>query len=74
MADLNPVTLWRHLLALPNESRTKTLAVAFAVSAVCAVFVSGAAVILGPIQQANLAAEQAERMGKCWPRCLNSLR
>lgn len=64
MADLNPVTLWRHLLALPNESRTKTLAVAFAVSAVCAVFVSGAAVILGPIQQANLAAEQAERMAE----------
>ncbi|WP_417584987.1 NADH:ubiquinone reductase (Na(+)-transporting) subunit C [Pelagibacterium sp.] len=62
MADLNPVALWRNLLALPNESRTKTLAVAFAVSTVCAVVVSGAAVILGPIQQANLAAEQAARM------------
>lgn len=62
MADLNPVTLWRRLLALPNESRTKTLAIAFIVSAVCAVVVSGAAVVLGPIQQANRAAEQEARM------------
>lgn len=62
MADLNPLSLWRRLLALPNESRTKTIAVAFMVSAACAVSVSVAAVILGPIQDANRAAEQAARM------------
>lgn len=62
MVDLNPLSLWRRLLALPNESRTKTIAVAFIVSAVCALVVSGSAVYLGPIQQANRAAEMEARM------------
>lgn len=62
MADMNPVTAWRRLLALPNESRTKTLAMAFVVSAVCALLVSGATVILRPIQTANRAAEQQARL------------
>lgn len=62
MAELNPFAWWGRLLALPNESRTKTIAVAFSVSAVCAVVVSGAAVVLGPIQDANRAAEKAARM------------
>lgn len=53
--DWNP---WRRLLALPNESRTKTVLVAFLVSAVCAAFVSGATVLLRPIQAANRAAEE----------------
>lgn len=62
MADLNPVTLWKRFLAQPIDSRGKTLVVAFVVSAVCAVLVSGATVILRPIQQANRAAEQQLRL------------
>ncbi|MCV2868677.1 Na+-translocating NADH-quinone reductase subunit C [Defluviimonas sp. WL0002] len=57
--DRNP---WRRFLALPNESRTKTLIVAFLVSAICAALVSGATVILRPIQAANRAAEQQARI------------
>jgi len=62
MADLNPLSLWRRLLALPNESRTKTLAMAFLVSAVSALAVSGAAVLLGPKLDANRAAEAQARL------------
>ncbi len=57
--DRNP---WRRFLALPNESRTKTLAMAFLVSAVCALMVSGATVLLRPIQAANRAAEEQARI------------
>lgn len=62
MADLNPYTAWRRLLALPNESRLKTVAMAFLVSAICAVLVSGATVVLRPIQAANRAAEEQARL------------
>lgn len=62
MADLNPIAAWRRLLAAPNESRGKTIAVAFIVAAVCAVAVSGITVALRPIQAANRAAEQAARL------------
>lgn len=62
MADLNPIAAWRRLLALPNESRTKTLAVAFLVSVICALMVSGATVYLRPIQSANRAAEEQARL------------
>lgn len=57
--DWNP---WRRLLALPNESRTKTVLVAFLVSAICAALVSGATVVLRPIQTANRAAEEQARI------------
>lgn len=57
--DWNP---WRRLLALPNTSRTKTIVVAFLVSAVCALLVSGATVLLRPIQTANRAAEEQARI------------
>jgi Na+-transporting NADH:ubiquinone oxidoreductase subunit C len=50
------------LLALPNDSRTKTVLIAFLVSAVCAVLVSGATVVLRPIQAANRAAEEQARI------------
>lgn len=53
---------WRRMLALPNESRVKTILVAFLVSAVCAAFVSGATVILRPVQAANRAAEEQARI------------
>lgn len=57
--DWNPI---RRLLALPNESRTKTVLVAFLVSAICAALVSGATVMLRPIQAANRAAEEQARI------------
>lgn len=57
--DWNPL---RRLLALPNESRTKTILVAFLVSAICAALVSGATVWLRPIQAANRAAEEQARI------------
>jgi len=57
--DRNP---WRRFLALPNESRTKTIVVAFLVSAVCAALVSSATIILRPIQTANRAAEEQARI------------
>ena len=57
--DRNP---WRRFLALPNESRTKTILVAFLVSAVSAALVSGATVVLRPIQAANRAAEEQARI------------
>lgn len=62
MAGIDPLGPWRRLLALPNESRAKTIFVAFAVSAVCAVLVSGATVLLRPIQAANRAAEEQARI------------
>ncbi len=49
---------WRRFLALSNESRAKTIIVAFLVSAISAVLVSGATVVLRPIQAANRAAEE----------------
>lgn len=62
MADMNPLTPWRKLLALPNENRTKILTMAFLVSAFCTLLVSGATVILRPVQLANQAAEQQARL------------
>ena len=57
--DRNP---WRRFLALPNDSRTKTIVMAFLVSGVSAALVSGATVVLRPIQSANRAAEQQARI------------
>ena len=62
MADLNPISAWKRFLALPNESRTKTIGMAFIVAVVCAVLVNGATVILRPIQVQNRAAEQQVRL------------
>ena len=53
--DRNPL---RRLLALPNESRAKTVLMAFLVSGICAALVSGATVLMRPIQAANRAAEE----------------
>ena len=62
MADLSLFTPWKRFLALPIDSRPKTLLVAFLVSALCALLVTGATVVLRPIQQANRAAEQQLRL------------
>lgn len=58
MAERGPLAAWRHFLALPVDSRPKTVLVAFAVSTVCAVAVTTATAILRPIQTANQAAEE----------------
>lgn len=62
MADLSPFALWRRFLATPADNRGKTLAMAFLVSAVCALAVSTAAVMLGPRLDANRAAEARARL------------
>src|SRR5690606_32376209 len=53
---------WRRFLNTPNDSRAKTLAVAFLVSAACALLVTAATVMLRPIQAENRAAEQQARL------------
>lgn len=62
MAELNPLTLWRRLMALPADSQGRTIAMAVIVSAVCAVVVSGASVMLSPRIDANLAAERQAKL------------
>lgn len=62
MAELNPIQWWKRLIALPNTSPVKTLAVATLVSLTCAVIVSVTAVSLRPLQQANVEAERRARM------------
>ena len=64
MADLNPLSWWRRFLALPNDSRTKTFAVAFMVASVSAVAVAVTAVSLKPLQDANVEQARQERMAK----------
>jgi Na+-transporting NADH:ubiquinone oxidoreductase subunit C len=61
MAEPSP-NPWRRFLALPNESRTKTILVAFLVSGLCAALVSGTTAVLRPIQTANRAAEEQARL------------
>lgn len=62
MTEISPISPWKRFLALPIDSRPKTLLVAFLVSAICALAVTGATVILRPIQAANRAAEQQMRL------------
>jgi len=62
LIDLNPISVWKRLLALPNESRTKTIIVAFLLSGVCAGLVTTATVVLRPIQTQNRAAEEQLRL------------
>ena len=48
----------RALLALPNDDTRKTLAVALTLCLVCSLVVASAAVLLKPIQQANMALDR----------------
>lgn len=50
------------LFARPNDDTTKTVTIAVLVAFVCAIMVSTASVLLDPIQQAQIEAEQAARM------------
>ena len=49
------ITAFKNILDLPNDSVKKTLSVALALCLVCSVLVSGAAVILKPMQDQNKA-------------------
>ena len=62
MSDLSPINWWRRLLALPNDSLTKTLVIAFLVAFIASIFVSIAAVTLRPFHVANLENEQQKRL------------
>jgi len=52
---MNPISKF---LALPNDSRAKTLVVAFVLCLVCSILVSTAAVALKPLQEANKALDR----------------
>lgn len=56
MADVSPFSWWRRFLALPNDSRIKTLGVAFLVALISAITVSVTSVTLKPRQQAHIDA------------------
>lgn len=62
MADFLPLSWWRRFLALPNDSRIKTLGIAFLVALVSAITVSVTAVTLAPRQQAHVAAARAANL------------
>ena len=62
MADTPRRSLWGRFLALPNESLTKTLGVAFLVALVSATAVSVASITLKPYQQAHLDAAREARL------------
>lgn len=62
MSSLNPFAAWRGLLAAPNDSRGKMLAMAFLVSGLSALAVSSAAVLLGPKLDANRAELRQARL------------
>jgi len=62
MADFNPISWWRKILARPNDTLSKTLFVAFSVAFVSAVIVSVTAVTLRPLQEANLLRQRQAQM------------
>lgn len=62
MSHKSPLALWRRFLALPNDSRAKTLGVAFLVSLVAAIAVSTTAVVLKPRQDAHIQAVREAKL------------
>lgn len=62
MADFSPLSIWSRFLALPNDSRIKTLGVAFLVALVSATAVSVTSVSLKPRQQAHIAAAREAKL------------
>lgn len=62
MTSANPLVWWRGFLALPNDSRVKTVGVAFLVALACSLVVSITAVNLRPLQNANRLADSVARM------------
>jgi Na+-transporting NADH:ubiquinone oxidoreductase subunit C len=64
MPNVNPVHLWQRFLALPNDSLFKTLSVSFLVAVSCATAVSVTAVMLKPLQEANLESDRQARLAR----------
>lgn len=62
MADLPPLTLWQRFLALPNDSRAKTLGMAFLVALMSASAVSVTSVALKPLQQAHIETAREAKL------------
>jgi len=62
MASASPLVWWRGFLALPNDSRAKTIGMAFLVALVCSVVVSVTAVNLRPLQDANRLTDSVVHM------------
>lgn len=62
MANLNPITWWRKLLALPNENRGKAIAMAFLVALFASLTVSISSVVLQPMIDANRAADRQAKL------------
>ena len=62
MADLSPLSLWNRFLALPNDTRSKTMGVAFLVAVISATAVSVTSVVLKPRQEAHLAAQREAKL------------
>lgn len=62
MPDRSPFAFWHRFLALPNDSRIKTLGVAFLVALVSASAVSITSVVLKPRQQAHLDAAREAKL------------
>ena len=84
-APNNKFVSWAaEILALPNDSRRKTVFVALALCLVCSIVVSGAAVILKPLQAANQALDRKRNIvavaglvggrASAWSRPSNRLR
>ena len=64
MFDASPFALWARFLALPNDSRTKTLGVAFLVAFASAMAVSITSVTLKPRQEAHVAALREAKLAQ----------
>lgn len=66
MADTRPPSqrtrFWQHFLDRPNTDRVKTIGMSLLVAIGCGLTVSIATVVLRPIQEANIAAQQQGRM------------
>jgi len=75
MVKLSPLKVWGAFLARPNADPVKTLGVAFLVALVCSIVVSGTAVYLKPLHDANRLrassgslVEMAEALGVGLPK------
>lgn len=64
MVKFNPMRWWIRFLALPNDSRGKTLAVVFSVAAVSSLTISMATHVLGPQIEANRAAARQAKLDR----------
>lgn len=56
------IAKFKEILAQPNDSKQKTLFVALALCLVCSILVSGAAVVLKPLQDANKALDKKKNI------------